>query len=266
MSNPLHVEVEGDGPPLVMLHGFTGDTTTMWPLSRALTGIRTVYAVDLPGHGRTGLLDEDALHGFVATVDLLADLFGRLDIGRADVVGYSMGGRFALGLAVLYPDLVETLTLIGASAGIADDGERRARRRADDELADDLLADGIEPFVNRWMALPLFASQDRLGAVALAAARRQRLGNDPAGLAASLRGAGSGAQPSLWSRLHEGDHQTLLLVGAEDAKFRRTAVRLADGLLRSRIAVVPDAGHAAHIENPAATAELIVEFVTERPA
>ena len=56
MTADLHVEAEGDGPALLLLHGFTGSTATMWPLGRTLTDRRMVLAVDLPGHGRTGLL------------------------------------------------------------------------------------------------------------------------------------------------------------------------------------------------------------------
>ncbi len=264
----LHVEL--DGPtgeagalhPVLALHGFTGSTATMWALVRPLTETRRVAVVDLPGHGRSITNDSHAF-GFEHTVDAVAAAIDRHRLGPAHVVGYSMGGRVALGLAVRHPGHVASLSLIGASPGLSDPVERAARRRSDDELADDLLEDGLTAFVDRWMASPLFASQVRLGADALADARTQRLANDPDGLAGSLRGAGTGAQPSYWHDLAEITAPVLLVVGDEDPKFRAIAMRMAAGLVRSTIEVVPDAGHAAHLENPDHVRAAIGELVDE---
>ena len=113
-----------------------------------------------------------------------------LSLARMHVVGYSMGGRVALSLAVAHPDRVASLLLVGASPGLAEAEERAARIKADEALARQIEQDGLERFVDYWMALPLFASQSVLGEDALARARTQRLRSDPAGLANSLRGMG----------------------------------------------------------------------------
>ncbi|MBT3247257.1 MAG: 2-succinyl-6-hydroxy-2,4-cyclohexadiene-1-carboxylate synthase [Actinobacteria bacterium] len=262
MSNPLCFTATGEGPPLVLLHGFTGDASTLRSLSHALADRFTVYSVDLPGHGRTGHLSDIGLYDFLATVDLLADFFEERNLNAAAVLGYSMGGRLALALSLNYPHLVSQLTLIGASAGLASQSERLARRQADSSLADELLEDGLPAFVDRWMTQPLFASQQGLAADVLAAARQQRLANDPVGLAASLRGAGTGAQPSLWGRLSEISASTLLLVGEQDTKFRRLAMRLSTGLSQSETVVIAQAGHAVHVENPQATVAALREFLS----
>ena len=262
-SDDLHVEMDGNGSPLLLLHGFTGGARTMWPLGRRLTPVRHVAAVDMPGHGRTGLPADPHLFGFEHTVDALAQLLEHRDHMPADIVGYSMGGRIALGLAVRHPGHVASLSLIGASAGISDVVERSARRRSDDDLAEDLLDHGLELFVDRWMASPLFASQVRLGPDALADARAQRMDNDAEGLAGSLRGAGVGSQPSYWQDLVDIHAPTLLVVGDEDPKFRATSMRLAAGLPRSTISVVPEAGHAPHLENLESTSAVILGFLAE---
>jgi 2-succinyl-6-hydroxy-2,4-cyclohexadiene-1-carboxylate synthase len=163
---------------------------------------------------------------------------------------------------------VASLSLIGASPGLSDPVERAARRRSDDELADDLVdphreGGGLTAFVDRWMASPLFASQVRLGTDALSEARDQRLANDPDGLAGSLRGAGTGAQPSYWHDLVRIDVPTLLVVGDEDPRFRAIAMRMAAGLAHSAIEVVPSAGHAAHLENPDHVRAVIRELLAE---
>jgi 2-succinyl-6-hydroxy-2,4-cyclohexadiene-1-carboxylate synthase len=262
-SNDLHVELDGDGPPLLLLHGFTGGARTMWPLGRRLADVRHVAAVDLPGHGRTGVPANPHLFGFEHTVDALARLLEQRNHMPADVVGYSMGGRIALGLAVRHPEHVASLSLIGASAGISDAVERSARRRSDDDLAEDLEDHGLEMFVERWMASPIFDSQVRLGPDALADARAQRMDNDPEGLAGSLRGAGSGSQPSYWHDLAGVEVPTLLVVGDEDPRFRAIAMRLAAGLSGSTISVVPEAGHAAHLENLERTSAVILGFLAD---
>ena len=255
-STGLHVEL--DGPPdetvtrrpVLTLHGFTGSTATMWPLVRPLAETRRVAVVDLPGHGRSTITNDAHAFGFEHTVDAVAAAIDDHHLRPAHVVGYSMGGRVALSLAIRHPGHVASLSLIGASPGLSDPVERAARRRSDDEIADDLLEDGLTAFVDRWMASPLFASQVRLGTDALADARTQRLANDPGGLAGSLRGAGTGAQPSYWQDLAGIAVPALLVVGDEDPKFRAIAMRMAAGLVRSAIEVVPGAGHAAHLENP----------------
>ena len=265
----LHVEL--DGPvheadvrhPVLALHGFTGSTATMWALVRPLIETRRVAVVDLPGHGLSTITNDAHAFGFEHTVDAVAAAIDRHRLGPAHVVGYSMGGRVALGLAVRHPGHVASLSLIGASPGLSDPVERAARRRSDNELADDLLEDGLTAFVDRGMASPLFASQVRLGADALADARTQRLANDPDGLAGSLRGAGTGAQPSYWHDLAGIAAPVLLVVGDEDPKFRAIAMRMAAGLIRSAIEVVPGAGHAAHLENPDHVRAAITELVDE---
>ena len=265
----LHVEL--DGPvheadvrhPVLTLHGFTGSTATMWALVRPLTETRRVAVVDLPGHGLSTITNDAHAFGFEHTIDAVAAAIDRHHLGPAHVVGYSMGGRVALGLAVRHPGHVASLSLIGASPGLSDPVERAARRRSDNELADDLLEDGLTAFVDRWMASPLLASQVRLGADALADARTQRLANDPDGLAGSLRGAGAGAQPSYWHDLAGIAAPVLLVVGDEDPKFRAIAMRMAAGLVQSAIEVVPGAGHAAHLENPDHVRAAISELFDE---
>ncbi len=265
----LHVEFDGptsgrkDCRPVALLHGFTGSTATMWPVAHPLINVRHVVAVDLPGHGHNEVVDDFQAFGFEHTVDAVAQVLSQHQLWPVHVIGYSMGGRIAVGLAARYPDSIASLSLIGASPGLSDPVERAARRRADDELANDLLEHGLTAFVDRWMASPIFASQSRLGSDALAAARAQRLTNDPDGLAGSLRGAGTGAQPSQWHHLANIDVPVLLLAGEEDPKFRSIAIRMAAALSRATIGVVPHAGHAAHLENPNHVMQVIQKFLDQ---
>ncbi len=263
MSNQLSFQQVGSGQPLVILHGFTGSAEAMLPLAKCLSEERTIYLIDLPGHGQTGLLDDLSLHGFEETVRLLKDLLTHLDLEEVDLLGYSMGGRLALGFAVTYPETVNKLILVSSSPGLSDPNERRSRQRSDDDLADQIIEDGVENFVDSWMQQPLFASQQRLDPAILEEQRQQRLTNDAEGLAASLRGAGTGVQPSLWQSLDLVVADALLVVGEEDSKFRRIAMKMSAKFKESSISVIPDAGHAVHLENLPALNDAICSFLVE---
>ncbi|MBI4515746.1 MAG: 2-succinyl-6-hydroxy-2,4-cyclohexadiene-1-carboxylate synthase [Deltaproteobacteria bacterium] len=257
----LNVELAGSGTPLLLLHGFTGSAAGWARQSECLRRSFLTIAIDLLGHGCSDVPANPARYRMERCIEDLARLLDRLRIDSAHWLGYSMGGRVALAFAAAHPGRVQRLVLEGASPGLADAAARRARAAADDELARRLERDGLEAFVNAWTQQPLFASQARLGPAALAAARAARLGNDPIGLANCLRGLGTGVQPPLWHHLAEISAPTLLVAGAEDDKFRAIAQAMAAHMPRARVAVIPEAGHTTHLENPAAFNRHVIAFL-----
>ena len=251
----------GAGPPLVLLHGFTG-SGALWSEHAAVLGARfRVIAPDLLGHGGSDAPSDPARYAMPRALADLAALLDALDVARAAVLGYSFGGRVALAFAVEHPERVVALVLEGASPGIADPDERAARRAADEALAARLERDGLAAFVDAWMAQPLFATQAALPDEVRAAARAARLRNDPIGLAACLRGLGTGSQPSYWHRLHELPMPTLLLAGERDTKFQALARAMHESIPDATLRVVPGAGHTTHLENPAAFRRLARGFL-----
>jgi 2-succinyl-6-hydroxy-2,4-cyclohexadiene-1-carboxylate synthase len=174
--------------------------------------------------------------------------------GRFALAGYSMGGRIALHVALAHPERVSRLVLVSSTAGIEHEAERAARRERDEALAAWIEAHTIAEFADRWGAQPLFAGQSPQVA---AAARADRLCNEPAHLAAALRGVGTGVMAPLWDRLGELDMPFAVLAGERDAKFAALALRLADALPRASATIVPGAGHALVLEAPAAVAAAI---------
>ena len=128
-------------------------------------------------------------------------------------------------------------------------------------LADRLERGGIEAFVDEWMRQPLFASQARLGSDALEALRRRRCAGNATGVANSLRGLGTGAQPSFWKRLGDVRAPVLLVAGEEDDKFRATAAAMAQRMRGSETAIIPAAGHNTHLENPIEFARAANDFL-----
>ena len=172
-------------------------------------------------------------------------------------VGYSLGGRLCLRLALDRPELVRALVLVGASPGIADPAARAERRAADETMAGRIEREGVAAFLDRWLAGPLFSTLP-----AAAAGRAERLANTAEGLAYALRRLGPGAQEPLRDRLATLRPPTLLVAGALDAKFAAIAREMSAAIgPQARVALVPGAGHAVHLERPAELAALIEELL-----
>ncbi len=232
---------------LVLLHGFTQTRQSWRRTVAALGGRYRALAPDLPGHGQAA---ERRPASFSACAAYVRALAGE----RCVLAGYSMGGRIALHTALAVPGLVDRLVLIGATPGLADPAEREARRRADEALAERIEAVGVVAFAEEWGAQALFAGQDERVA---AAAHADRLRNTPHGLAAALRGLGTGVMTPLWDRLPQLAIPVTLVVGERDAKFHAVAERMAAALPDARLEVVRGAGHAVQLERPDAVATAI---------
>ncbi len=256
----LSFHAQGVGPALLLLHGFTGSSATWTPRLPALEGFTTI-AVDLLGHGDSDAPPTPNRYSMKRCVDDLTSLLDHLEVERAAVLGYSMGGRVALQLAFRAPERLWALVLESASPGIEDISEREDRVRSDGALADDIERDGVDAFVDRWQAVPLFASQDRLPAAVREELRRQRLRNSPTGLANSLRGAGAGVEDPVISRLGQIDIPTLLIAGALDQKYVALAHKMSEKLPCVRTHIVPEAGHTTHLEQPEAFDRAVRKFL-----
>ena len=233
---------------MVLAHGFTQTLAAWGPVAERLARRWEVVRVDLPGHGGSG----GVRVGFAEAAGLVGEAGG-----PAVYVGYSLGGRLCLRLALDRPDLVRGLVLVGASPGIADPGARAGRRADDEALAERIEREGVAAFLDRWLAGPLFATLP-----AEAAGRADRLANTALGLADALRRLGTGAQEPLWDRLPTLRPPTLLVAGALDAKFAAVAAEMAAAIgPRAQVALVPGSGHAVHLERPAELAALLERFL-----
>ncbi len=232
---------------LVLLHGFT-HTGASWDGVRAALPERyRPLAPDLRGHGSASDRRPVSLDAVIADVlELAPDAF--------ELAGYSMGGRIALHVALAAPDRVTRVVLIGASPGLAKPAERSARRQSDEALAAEIERERIAAFARRWSQTPVLAGLPDEVATAVHA---DRMRSTPAGLAAALRGLGTGALPSLWDRLGELALPVTLIVGERDQKFRAIASKMAEQLPDARVEVVAGAGHAVHLEAPDVVAALI---------
>ncbi len=186
----INAERVGSGPPLVLLHGFTGSGAS-WGEHLAVFGQHfTCHAVDLIGHGKTESPSDAGRYRMERCVKDLLALFDRLEIEQTALLGYSMGGRAALHLAAAAPERIRALILESASPGIPQALERAARMKSDEALAQSIEQNGLEAFIDYWESLPLFASQRNLPPDAWQRHRAQRVSNDPVGLGQQPAGHG----------------------------------------------------------------------------
>ncbi|HLZ56432.1 MAG TPA: 2-succinyl-6-hydroxy-2,4-cyclohexadiene-1-carboxylate synthase [Ktedonosporobacter sp.] len=264
--NGLHMGVTLSGAhdtsrTLVLLHGFTGSASGWGDLltDLALPGMRIV-ALDMLGHGQSDAPADPQRYTMERCQADIIEALVQLGIapGEAILLGYSMGGRIALYCA--FSGFFRALILESASPGLADPTERAHRRASDEELAARIERDGVAAFVDYWEHIPLFASQRNLPAEKRAALHEQRLHNRAVGLANSLRGVGTGAQPALHERLPELNLPVLLIAGDSDTKFCAIAQQMAQRLPQAQLRIVPGAGHTVHLEQPAAFVALIKQF------
>jgi 2-succinyl-6-hydroxy-2,4-cyclohexadiene-1-carboxylate synthase len=256
-----HVEECGSGFPLLLLHGFTGDTSTWTPFCSKWGTDSKLVIPDIIGHGKTDSPDDWQRYRIEAAAADLAVILTTLGIERADVLGYSMGGRLALTFALLYPNRVRKLVLESASPGLGTEEERKLRCMKDAELANFIIEQGIEAFVDHWENIPLFETMKRLPIAIQSSVRAQRVRNSPMGLANSLRGMGTGSQPSWWVKLPELECPVLLLTGELDKKFCGIAAAMQKYLKNSAWVTVPDSGHAIHVEKNEKFGTIVSDFL-----
>jgi 2-succinyl-6-hydroxy-2,4-cyclohexadiene-1-carboxylate synthase len=247
---------------MLLLHGFTGSGQDFESLAAHLPVGRQL-APDLAGPGPPPGPDELSCYTMAACV---AQVIAGLDVAgwaRGPVLGYSMGARCALALALAHPERVSALVLVGGTPGLADAGEAAARRAADEALADHIEQVGTARFLEEWARVPIIASQANIAPDALARMRARRAGLSPRGLAQSLRGMGTGAMPSMWGRLDQVRCPALLVTGALDAKFCDIARQMAAGMADARHVIIAGVGHTAHLEAPEAVGRAVRAFLDQ---
>lgn len=242
--------LNGEKPVLLMLHGFTGSNKTFQESITHLEKHFSIVAPDLLGHGKTDSPDEIARYSIERIVEDIVTILQELKIMQCFVLGYSMGGRVATAFASAHPEMVRGLILVSSSPGLAQKDLQESRVQADNRLADMLESEGIISFVDYWEKLALFASQEVLSDELKKRIRLERLAQNPNGLAMSLRGMGTGKQPSYWNHLADFTFPVLLMTGSLDEKFEKIAQEMQQLLPNSTHVTVQNAGHAVYLEQP----------------
>ena len=234
--------VVGSGEPIAFVHGFTQTGTSWLPLLEHMVTPVCATLIDAPDHGNSRVS---------LSLSETAEALSTLAAGQT-LAGYSMGARMALTAAVAHPRAFTRLILVSGTAGLDTEEERRQRRDSDEALASHIEDIGVEAFISEWLSNPMFA-----GLSTENARISERLTNNAAGLASSLRLAGTGTQQPLWNSLHFLTMPVLIIAGENDAKFSAIAQRLHSLIPTSELHIHAHVGHTVHLEDPAGCAAVI---------
>ena len=256
--------MEPQGGVVVALHGFSGSGQDFEVTAEGGIENFAWYAPDIIGHGESDAPSELSEYRIEALINSLEGMLDCYRIIKPVIIGYSMGGRLALHYAIARPESVSALVLIGATAGIKDKDERERRRKADDELADEIINYGIEAFADKWECKPVIATQDLIPGPNRNAIKRRRRLNRPIGLANSLRGFGTGVMNPVWDRLKMINCRQLLVTGDSDIKFAQLAGQIQKESSCVQHVTIPCAGHAAHLESPELFTEALGSFLNAK--
>lgn len=246
--------------PLVLLHGFAQSANSFALHVPVLSKRFRIICVDLPGHGGTS--EPAALH-WPMLCNNLHDAVAQIESRSSHWFGYSQGGRVALMCALAKPERVKSLALLGASAGIADAGERELRRQSDRLLGQNIVGRGMAWFADYWDALPIFATQKYLPEPIRRLIRNERLSCTPQGLKFALETYGTGTMPDCFKQLCEWTKPLFLAAGALDTKFVQSNARFINVSQSTHFLhhVFQNCGHAAHLEQPEQFTKLLIDFI-----
>lgn len=260
MGHRFHYKFYGrqDRPVILFLHGFMGDRTDFEATIAYLSDSFCCLAVDLPGHGQTLVEGDATLYTMPQTASAIVTWLEHLQISCCSLVGYSMGGRLALYLALRFPQRFPKVVLESASPGLRTDAERAERLQHDRALAEQLEAD-FPAFLSYWYSQPLFHALRHHPAFEQVQSRRWR--NRPSELATSLRQLSTGLQPSLWELLPQHTQPLLLLVGAHDRKFCTINQAMAACCPTAQLQIIPHSGHVVHLEQTQAFTNAVQAFL-----
>jgi 2-succinyl-6-hydroxy-2,4-cyclohexadiene-1-carboxylate synthase len=216
-------------------------------------------AVDLPGHGRTqvhGSINDYTMDSFSRT---FAVFVKKLNLQKSVLVGYSMGGRFALFLSVYFNSLWSAAIFESTTPGLRQEKQRLERRAKDAKLIKKLKKESLETFLKAWYKQPLFESILKVKKFDLIL--KQRLNNDPEELIKSLKMMGVGEQPSLWNACGKINFPVLLLAGEFDRKFCNIIRDMKSVNQDFQVKIIDKAGHNVHVEQPEAYLQQVLQFL-----
>jgi len=259
----INVKIQGDNDelsPILFVHGFSGSNED-WKNICSNIKNRKLICVDLPGHGNSEIPKETKYYKQDALVNLIEFIRYSLNLGKIILVGYSMGGRLALSYAVKFYNHLEKLVLESSSPGLLSDEEKEIRKKEDNRVADFIVENTIEDFINLWLSQDIFKSLQNLPPDKKNKLREAKLKNNRIGLANMLRGFGTGEMNSVWNELAKINCEVLMVAGELDSKYIKISKRIQDKIRKSKLKIIPGVGHNTHLENENEFLRVLESFI-----
>ncbi|MEM5297357.1 alpha/beta fold hydrolase [Burkholderia sp. JPY481] len=248
----IFIEIEGDGAPVVCIHGLGGSSNNWTPVLPAFEG-RKVIRIDLPGSARSPLPAQKlSIDSYVNTI---ASVLRELQVNNADIVAHSMGTIVAQHLAVRHPELVKSLALFGPLIAPPDAARDGMRQRA--RIAREKGVPGLQEIAD---AIVKGATSDETRSqrpVTLALVRESVMRQSPEGYAQSCE-ALAGAQAAEIEHIHV---PTLLVTGDQDGVGKPDAVKaMGERIAGAKVVVLSGCGHWTTFEKPVETTAELKRF------
>ena len=243
----IYYEVHGDGPPLLLTHGYSS-TSAMWHGQiDALAQDHQLILWDMRGHGQSDYPDDPTAYSEAHTVADMAAVLDAVGAERAVIGGLSLGGYMSLAFYRAQPQAVRALLIIDTGPGFKKDDAREA-----------------------WNARALATADklDREGLDVLKAATRERASashRNAKGLALAARGMLTQRDARVIELLPEINVPSLIVVGADDTPFLAASDYMAAKIPGAQKIVIPAAGHAVNIDQPQAFVDAVVAFLKNLP-
>jgi len=254
-----------DKPVILFLHGFMGNIDEFDEAIKLLADEFSYLTLDLPGHGKTEVLGGDEYYSMPNTAQGIINLLDKLKIPKCFLVGYSMGGRLALYLALHFPERFFKVILESASPGLATQTERLERIKRDTQIGRKLARItskiAFVDFLSNWYNQAIFGYIKNHPQYDQMVENRSQ--NNPQELDKSLRFMGTGCQPNLWTKLAQNTIPMLLLAGEYDGKFVNINTEMAKVCELTQLTIIDNAGHNIHFENTLAFVKILREFLNQ---
>lgn len=249
---------EKNKPVILFIHGFMGRGEDWLDVINSLQHEFNCLIIDLPFHGKTTIKEGRSKLTFGRVGKALISLLEVLEVKKCHMVGYSLGGRIALYLALRYPDFFHKVVLESASPGLKSEKEIEERIKQDAQRAQSLKNEKLPDFVQEWYKQPIFANLEKHQKFQELIDSRMK--NEPALLLESLNILGTAQQPSLWEELPQLSVPVLLIVGELDNKFKNIAGEMVLKNPNFHPKVIEACSHNVHFQNPLQYTNIIQNF------
>ena len=243
----IHYEVYGDGPALILTHGYSS-TSAMWEGQiEALSKHHKLVLWDMRGHGKSDYPADPNAYSEALTIGDIAALLDQIGARRAIVGGLSLGGYMSLAFYRTHPERVAALLIIDTGPGFKKDEARAAWNKRAHETAERFERDGLSVLKS------------------LSRERSSVTHRDATGLALAARGMLTQRDASVMEVLPEIAVPSLIVVGADDTPFLAASDYMAAKIPGAKKVVIPSAGHAVNIDQPQAFIDAVLPFLEGLP-
>ncbi|CAN8236071.1 unnamed protein product [Cochlearia groenlandica] len=264
-----------EGNVVLFLHGFLGTGEEWIPIMKGISVSARCISVDIPGHGSSRVqshaseTQKSPTFSMEMIAETLYKVIEKLTPGKVTIVGYSMGARIALYMALRFSNKVEGAVVVSGSPGLKDPSARKVRSATDDSKARMMVDNGLEIFIENWYNGGMWQSLRRHPHFRQIVSSRL-LHDDVLSVAKLLSDLSSGRQPSLWGELEDCDTNISIVFGEKDVKFKQIATSMYREMSKSNkgenriieTVEIPEAGHAVHLESPLRVILALRKFLT----